>query len=329
MANPRPIRFGILGAALIAPNALIKPATEVEGAEVYAVAARDPARASEFAKTNNIPKVHATYRELLADPEIDVIYNPLPNSLHCEWSIAALRAGKPVLCEKPIASNASEAEQMARVAKETGQRLGEAFHYRYHPLADRVREIVQGGALGQLQHVEATFCVPIPSNNIRYDWKLAGGASMDLGCYPLHMIRYFSGSMPKVIGAKAKTGPDKIDVEMDVEMKLANGASARMRCAMTSDNPITITFEARGDSGELKVVNPVVPQMGNQITLKTAEGEKVDSIKGDATYTYQLRAFIKAMRGEGEFPTDAEDGVINMRVIDDVYRAAGLPIRGT
>src|SRR5271168_2001288 len=114
MVNNRPLRFGILGAARIAPQALIKPAQDSSDAEVIAIAARDPARAREFAATHHIPRVHATYAELIADPELDVIYNPLPNSMHCEWTIAALKAGKHVLCEKPIAANALEAARMAR-----------------------------------------------------------------------------------------------------------------------------------------------------------------------------------------------------------------------
>src|SRR6267154_1306360 len=134
MAANRPLRFGILGAARIAPEALIKPAQKSSDAEVVAIAARNPARAREFADTHGIGRVHASYEDLVADPDLDVVYNPLPNSLHCEWTIAALRAGKHVLCEKPIASNALEAERMARTADETGQILGEAFHYRYHPL---------------------------------------------------------------------------------------------------------------------------------------------------------------------------------------------------
>jgi len=326
----KPLRFGTLGAALITPNALIKPAQEVPEAEVVAVAARDRKRAEEFAKTHRIARVHNTYEEVINDPDVDVIYNPLPNSHHCEWTIAALRAGKDVLCEKPIASNAVEAERMAAVAKETGRFLGEAFHYRYHPLAARVREIVRGGAIGKLQHVEGNFSVPLPANNIRYDWSLAGGATMDLGCYPLHMLREFSGLMPRVVKASAKTGPANIDVAMEVQLDMGDGATGKMTCSMAQDAQLGATFTARGEQGELFVVNPVGPHWGNQLTLKTADGQKQESISGDPTYTYQLRAFIARIRGDqGAFPTDGSEGIINMRVIDDVYRAAGLPPRAT
>ena len=329
MANSRPIRFGILGAARIAPDALVKPAQKSPDAEVIAIAARDPARAREFAGTHHIPRVHATYADLIGDRDLDVIYNPLPNSMHCEWTIAALRAGKHVLCEKPIASNAAEAERMAQVAKETGMILGEAFHYRYHPLADRVRAILSSGTLGRLRHVEGNFSVPIPETNIRFDWSLAGGATMDLGCYPLHMIRNFSGLATKVSRARAETGPKNIDIAMDVELELAGGATARMTCSMKKGAQLGASFIARGERGEMKVTNPVGPHWGNQVTVKIGADEKSESVPGDTTFTYQLAAFIKAVRGEAKFPTDGPEGIVNMRLIDDVYRAAGLPPRGT
>jgi predicted dehydrogenase len=329
MAEQRALRFGILGAARIAPDALIKAAQNVPDANVVAIAARDPKRAREFADAHSIPRVLATYDDLVNDPELDVIYNPLPNSLHCEWTIAALRAGKHVLCEKPLASNAFEAEQMARAADETGKILGEAFHYRYHPLADRIRALMTGGTLGRLVHVEGNFSVPIPETNIRFDWSLAGGATMDLGCYPLHMIRYFSGLTPRVVSAKAETGPKNIDIAMDVDLELAGGVTAKMSCAMKKDSPLRASFMARGDRGELRVTNPIAPHRGHQLVVKTGAGEKTETVPGDTTFTHQLRAFIKAVRGEAKFPTDGSEGIINMRVIDDVYRAAGLPPRAT
>jgi predicted dehydrogenase len=329
MAAQRPIRFGILGAARIAPDALIKAAHNVPEAQVVAIAARDPKRAREFAAANGIPRVLATYDDLVNDPDLDVIYNPLPNSLHCEWTIAALRAGKHVLCEKPLASNAAEAERMTKAADESGKILGEAFHYRYHPLADRIRTLMTDGTFGQLVHVEGHFSVPIPETNIRFDWGLAGGATMDLGCYPLHMIHYFSGMTPRVIRATAETGPKNIDIAMDVALELDGGVTARMVCAMKKDSVINATFSARGDRGELRVINPIAPQRGHQLTVKTAAGEKNETVPGDTTFTHQLRAFVKAVRGEAKFPTDGAEGIINMRVIDDVYRAAGLPPRAT
>lgn len=329
MAEQHPLRFGILGAARIAPDALIKAAQNVPDAVAVAVAARDPKRGREFADANKIPRVLATYDDLVNDPALDVIYNPLPNSLHCEWTLAALRAGKHVLCEKPLASNAAEAERMTQAAGASGKILGEAFHYRYHPLADRIRALMTDGTLGRLVHVEGHFSVPIPETNIRFDWSLAGGATMDLGCYPLHMIRYFSGLTPRVISAKAETGPKYIDIATEVDLDLAGGATAKMTCAMKKDSVINATFMARGERGEIRVINPIAPQRGHQLIVKTGAGEKTETVPGDTTFTHQLRAFVKAVRGEAKFPTDGAEGIVNMRVIDDVYRAAGLPPRAT
>ena len=130
-------------------------------------------------------------RALIADPEIDAIYNPLPNGLHGEWTIRALRLGKHVLCEKPMASNAAEAERMAEVAGETGRCLVEAFHWRYHPLAARMKEIVDGGSLGRVEHIEAHLCVPlIRPGDIRFRFELAGGATMDAGCYAISIVSF-------------------------------------------------------------------------------------------------------------------------------------------
>jgi predicted dehydrogenase len=264
----------------------------------------------------------------VSDPAIDAVYNPLPNSLHYQWTIRALEAGKHVLCEKPIASNAQEAARMADAAKQTGRLLGEAFHYYYHPLAARVREIMRSGVLGRLLELEAQFSIALSSNNIRFDWTLAGGATMDLGCYALHWLRYFSGENLRVVSAKAVTGPPKIDVTMEAMLESESGASAKMLCSMASDAQLRAWFQARGEKGELTVVNPLAPQLGHSLTLRTGDNEKRETVPGETTYRCQLRAFTAAVRGRGDFPTDAEQGTGNIRTIDAIYRACGLPPRG-
>ncbi|HUY38227.1 MAG TPA: Gfo/Idh/MocA family oxidoreductase [Candidatus Binataceae bacterium] len=327
--KPTMLRIGLLGAARIAPEALIKPARLLEDVVVSAIAARDPARAAEFAKKHGIERVCASYDDLINDPALDAIYNPLPNSLHCEWTIRALRAGKHVLCEKPLASNAAEAQRMAEAADQTGRLLIEAFHYHYHPLAARIREILGASTLGTLKRVEGTFSIPfIAPTDIRHDLSLGGGATMDLGCYPLHMIRHFSGLTPVVKSARAQIGAPGIDVAMEAELALPGGAAAHMSCSMETTAPMLITFAAHGERGSLSVTNPLTPHRGHQMTLKTAAGESVEKFDGDSTYTYQLRAFAAAVRGGPAMPTDGHDGVISMRIIDDVYRKAGLPPRG-
>ena len=158
MARDR-LRFGVLGAARITPAALIAPAADSQRAQVVAIAARDPERARRFAEEHRIERVDPTYEALIENPDVDAVYNPLPASLHAQWTIQALERGKHVLCEKPFAANAPEAEQMVAAARERDRVLVEAFHYRYHPLANRIVEVVASGALGDVRRLEAAFCV--------------------------------------------------------------------------------------------------------------------------------------------------------------------------
>ena len=156
------MRIGILGAARIAPTALIKPAKGNAEVVVAAVAARDVSRAQAFAAKHGIARVHDSYEALIADPDLDAVYNPLPNGLHGRWTRAALAAGKHVLCEKPFTANAAEAREVAELAAKSDRVVMEAFHYRYHPLASRVEEIIASGELGKLERVEAALCFWLP-----------------------------------------------------------------------------------------------------------------------------------------------------------------------
>jgi predicted dehydrogenase len=322
------LRFGVLGAARIAPNALIKPAQQLAEVTIDAIAARDQARAHAFAMTHSIPRVMGSYDEVVGASDIDAIYIPLPNSLHCEWAIRALLAGKHVLCEKPLAANEQEAARMAQVAQETGLVLAEAVHYRYHPLASRVYQLLHDGNLGRIAELTCHFSVPSLPVNIRFDWDLAGGVTMDLGCYLLDMIRYFSGCRPRVREATALVGPPNIDVTMDAILQLEGGATARMICSMTPDATAQAGFAAKCELGELLVTNPVSPHRGHQLTVKSGDTVRHETVDGDTTYTYQLRAFVAAVRGKQPMATAGSDGILNMRLIDNVYRAAGLPPRG-
>ncbi len=322
------LRFGALGAARITPPALIDAARKTEGVVVRAVAARDRARAEEFAAKHAIPVVLGSYEELIASPEIDCIYNALPNSLHAEWTVRALRAGKHVLCEKPLASNAEEAAQMRAVAHETGRRLVEAFHWRHHPLAARIRELLAGGAIGRIQRVDAVFTVRLPPTDIRFDYALAGGALMDLGCYTVHFARFVAGE-PEVVSAEIEQGPPNIDVDTRAELRFPGGVTGSVYCSMKADKRFRATVEVRGERGVLHVTNPLAPHFGHELKLTVGGAEQSEKVEGEATYVHQLRAFADHVRKGVPVPTDLDDSVANMRVIDAIYRAAGLPPRGT
>ena len=324
-----PLRLGVLGAAKITPMALVRPARAVPEVMIAAVAARDPARAEAFARKHGIPKAHKSYADLLADDAIDAIYNPLPNGLHAEWSIRALEAGKHVLCEKPIASNAAEAEQMAAAAARTGRVLVEAFHWRYHPLAARMREVVQT-ELGELRHVEAMLCFPLPfPSDIRYSWELAGGAMMDAGCYTVNMVRWLASAEPEVVSAEAKLARPKVDRYMRAELLFPGGCSGRVTASLFSARLLAIALRAEGSAGEMRVLNPLAPQFYHSLKIIRPGRTTRERISGDATYTCQLRAFVEHVRGGKPMSSDARDAINNMRVIDAIYRAAGLPVRGS
>jgi predicted dehydrogenase len=326
-----PLRFGILGAARIAPMALIQPARRFAEAQVAAVAARDPARARAFAQKHAIPRVHESYDALLADPELDAIYNPLPNGLHAEWTIRALRAGKDVLCEKPIASNAGEAQQMADVARETGHILVEAFHWRYHPLAARVKQILASGAIGTPRHYEAALAFPIGlmRNDIRWKWELAGGALMDTGCYPVSMVRHMAEAEPEVVSAHALLWSEQVDRRMEARLRFPDGRSGAILASMWSRSVLKMSLRIEGESGEIRVFNPIAPHFYNRLTVRTPEGTRRERVAGETTYACQLRAFVDCVRKGRPVPTGPDDAVANMRVIDAIYRAAGLKVRGT
>jgi predicted dehydrogenase len=327
--DARPVRIGILGAARIAPMALVRPARAVPEAEVLVVAARDRSRAEAFARKHGIPRTCASYDELVLDDGIDAVYNPLPNSLHCEWTIRALEAGKHVLCEKPLASNAEEAARMAETADTTGLVLVEAFHWRYHPLASRMQEIVASGELGRIQHVEAAMCIPmVLPGDIRYRLELAGGALMDAGCYAVSGVRFLAGAEPEVVRAEARLSSPGVDRWMRADLRFADGRTGRVTASLFSAALLRMQARVRGDRGSLYVLNPFAPQFFHRLKVRTTEGSRVERVRSEPTYTHQLRAFVRAVRGEAPVATDGRHGVANMRVIDAIYHAAGLSPRG-
>jgi predicted dehydrogenase len=322
------VQIGVLGAARIAPRALIKPAKANADVVVAAVAARDVSRARAFAAKHDIARVHDSYEALIADPDLDAVYNPLPNGLHGRWTRAALAAGKHVLCEKPFTANAAEAREIAELAAKSGRIVMEAFHYRYHPLSLRIEEIIASGELGRLKRVEAALCFPLPkSSDIRYNYSLAGGATMDAGCYAIHMVRTFGGSTPEVVSAQPKLRNPQIDRAMTAEVRFAEGHTGRIRCSMWSSRLLEISAHVVGDQGELHALNPVLPQLYHRLSVRSSTGKRVERFPRRASYAYQLDAFAAAVLRGAPVKTTPEDAIENMTVVDAVYRAAGLPLR--
>lgn len=322
------IRVGVLGAARIAPAALISPARSVPEIEVAAVAARDRSKAEKFATKHGIATVHASYEDLLADPEIDAIYNPLPNGLHGRWTIAAVEAGKHVLCEKPFTANAAEARRVAEVVNASDRVVMEAFHYRYHPQTQRILDIVASGELGEVRHVETWMCIPLPlPRDIRWDLRLAGGSLMDVGCYTIHQLRTFAGAEPEVLRAEAKTIRDGIDRWARADLRFPDGRTGRITAAMLSAKVLSLGARIEGSAGTLQVRNPTIPKLAGRMKVTVGGTSRVEKPDSVATYLCQLRAFAGAvLRGES-FPTTVDDAIANMAVIDAVYEATGLGVR--
>ena len=323
------VRIGVLGAARIAPPALIKPARKNAEAEVVGIAARDRARAEKFAMKHGVPRVFADYDAVVAAPDIDAIYNPLPNGLHAQWTIAALEAGKHVLCEKPFTANAVEAEAVGAVAQRTGQLVMEAFHWRYHPLAQRMVEIITSGELGTLRHVGMSLCFPLPLfSDIRYQYDLGGGALMDAGCYTVHIVRTLGGEEPEVVRAEAKLHSPDVDRAMRANLRFPSGHTASISCSMWSSSLLRLHAVAVGDRGEMRVFNPTTPQLYHRLKVTAGGASRVERLSRRPTYEYQLEAFCAAvLRGEPTL-TPPSDSIANMRVIDAIYRAAGMKVRG-
>lgn len=323
------IRFGVLGAAKIAPRALLDPCTDEKRAEVHCIAARDPARAEHFAREHGIPSVHAEYRDVINDPTVDAVYIPLPISAHHRWTLEALQAGKHVLCEKSFASNAAEAEEMARAARSADRVVMDAFHYRYHPVFARAREIVESGGIGRVSRVEADFHVAITNPaDIRMNYETGGGVTMDIGCYPISWARHITGEEPSEVRARAEVGPPRVDLFLEAQFRFPSGIEATLTGDMRPGAAFRADLKVFGELGTLFVRNPLAPQMGHSIEIDREGRESREELSLRPSYAYQLDAFIDAIEKDQPVLTGPDDAVNQMRAIDRCYEAAGLPLRG-
>ena len=322
------IRIGLLGASRVSRYALIEPAATIADVAVSVVAAREAERAATLAEENGIPVVARDYEALVRSDSVDLVYNGLPPSAHARWTIAALEAGKHVLCEKPFAMNAAEATAMVDAAERTGNILIEAYHYRFHPLFARVLELIRAGRIGAVRQLDAHFNVRIGagSGEIRYDPNLGGGAMMDLGCYCVHWVRSIVGREPEVSTAVARRHASGVDVAMTAVLDFPGGVRAELRTSMSEDLPdgLDAGLVIVGERGTLEVVNPVAPHLGHTLTLETADGASTEEVVGDTTYVHQLRHVVDVLRGAAEPLTGGPDAVATMQVLDSIYRRAGM-----
>lgn len=326
-----PLRIGVLGAARISGKAIGDPARNT-GHRLVAVAARDHSRAEAFAAENNIERVLDSYQAVIDDPEVEAIYNPLPNGLHGPWNLRAIAAGKHVLSEKPSASNAEEARIVRDAANAAGVKFMEAFHYRYHPVMKRMLELAGSGELGQLQHIDVHMSFPNDDpTDPRWSMELAGGATMDVGCYAIHGLRTLGvvgGGEPSVVSATAieRAGTPGMDETLEADLVYPSGLTAHFTTSFVVPE-MDFTMRIVGSEGEAFAHNFCVASFDDRITVRTAAGERVEELGTKTSYTYQLEAFADHVRNDAPIWTDAEDAVVQAEFIDAVYAAAGLPPR--
>jgi predicted dehydrogenase len=318
------LRIGVLGASRIAEISIAAPAHEL-GHRLVAVAARDPLRAQKFADKHGVERVLTSYADVINDPEVNVVYNPLANALHAPWNLAAVAAGKPVLTEKPFARNRAEAAQVAEACENAGIPVVEGFHYLFHPATRRALELAGDGSLGDVTHVEVRMAMPAPeAGDPRWSLDLAGGALMDLGCYGLHVLRRLGH--PSVVRAHAKEHSPGIDAWCDVEVAFPSGATGLSTNSMVADE-YRFTLQIVGTKGDVLVHNFIKPQNDDRVTIRTRAGTTVERLGTRASYTYQLEAFAAHVLHGAPLPLDSADAVENMAFVDAAYRAAGMDPR--
>jgi predicted dehydrogenase len=323
----RTVRIGVLGAARIVKTALLVPSRAIEGVEVIAIAARDRDRAAAYASRRGIPRVHASYRALLDDPELDAVYVPLPAALHAQWTIAAVDAGKHVLCEKPFTSNTAAAERVAVVAAASDRVVMEAYHSHYHPLQRRLGEIIASGELGSIRAARASFCVPLPpGRNIRWNLALGGGGLLDVGYYPVRQLRELFGADPTVAAARAwqRGGIDRL---VEATLVFESGVRAAVVSSLWSRRLIAARLQITGTDRRMSVSWPYHPQLRGRIRIHGRQGSRVERADRRSTYVYQLEAFRDAVRDGTPVATDAAAAVAQMRTLDAIYQAAGMALR--
>lgn len=325
------LRIGLLGAADISARSIVGSARR-GGHRLVVVAARDVGRAEAFAAEHGVERVAATYDDVLTDPEVDLVYNPLANSLHAPWNIRALRAGKHVLSEKPFAANGEEARRVADVARVSAGIIMEAYHYAFHPVLRRVLEVAASGEIGALRHLDSTMIIPAPAEeNPRWSLDLAGGALMDLGCYSLHAMRLLgatAGGEPRVVSAQGRerAGHPGVDEWLTAELVCPGGVTGRAFASM--DGPsVVMSLTVIGSTGRVVAHNFVLPHLDDRVEITTTAGTRVERLGTRPSYDFQLEAMAEAIATGTRPPLDVDDAVATMDLIDATYVAAGFAPR--
>lgn len=317
------VRWGILGVAKIAVEKVIPAMQQGQLSDIIAIASRDLKKAQGAAKQLNLPKAYGSYEELLADPEIDAIYNPLPNHMHLEWTIKALEAGKHVLCEKPIGLSTEEARQMEAVSQKYPHlKFMEAFMYRFHPHWVAAKKIVSEGGIGELRTIQSFFCYHnVDAGNIRNQPEAGGGGLLDIGCYTISLSRFIFGGLPqRVVGIVEFDPRLKTDRLSSAIMDFGRGTSTWT--VSTQLNPYQ-RVNIFGDQGRVEIEIPFNAPTDRPCRMwhqQGAENRQIDFPTADQ-YGIQGELFSEAVLRNLPVPTPISDAVENMQVIEAVFRS--------
>jgi xylose dehydrogenase (NAD/NADP) len=311
-------RFGILSTARI-NRLVLAGARKSDRVEVVAVASRDQARAEAYAREQGIERAHGSYEALLADPGVDAVYISLPNSMHVEWSIRALGAGKHVLCEKPLTRHLADAERAFDAADRAGRHLSEAFMYRHNPQTARLAQLVEENAVGELQRIRSAFSFTVGDpTNIRLLSELDGGALMDVGCYCVSGARLLAGEPDRVDGEQV-LGPGGVDVRFAGTMRFPHGVTAEFECGL--DLPSRDELEVIGSDGSMFLDDPWHCRIPVIEVRRDGETERIELEPTDS-YQLELENLSDAIRGAATPLLGRDDALGQARTIEALYRSA-------
>ncbi|MBI5876596.1 MAG: Gfo/Idh/MocA family oxidoreductase [Chloroflexi bacterium] len=318
------LRIGIISTARIGERRVIPAMQQSSNVEVTAVASRDLPRAQAFAAQLGIPKAYGAYEALFADPDVDAVYNPLPNSMHAEWTIKAAQAGKHVLCEKPFASNTAETDTMIAACASHKVVLMEAFMYRFHPQNEKAMALIRSGAIGKVQMVRAVFNFQIASEtNIRLNAGLAGGALMDVGCYCVNAARTLAGAEPVRVSALAQFGAaSRVDETLIGALQFPSGAYASIACSFRT--PYRTHYEVIGERGRIELPQPFTTNNLPTRVLLHDRDDHTQAFEFPALdqYTRMSEHFARVVLDGEPLRYPPSEGRAQMRVLDALYESA-------
>jgi predicted dehydrogenase len=324
---PSPLQWGLISTARI-NRALIEPLRASERNELLAVASRSLEKAQEYAAEWDIPKAYGSYQGMLDDPEIAVVYNSLPNSLHTEWTVKALQAGKHVLCEKPLATTLEEVDAMRAAVQNTGMYLTEAFMYRHHPQTLKVKKLVDSGVLGDVRVIKGDFTFNISDEgDVRLNPELGGGSIWDIGCYPINYTRYIMGEEPQEAFGWQLTGKSGVDEVFTGQLRFAGDVFAQFDSGFRS--PYRSRFEIVGSEATMVVPQPFKPGLEEKIFIWRGEEYEAVEMPRQELYIGEVEDMADAIL-HGKSPRiSLEDSRGNVEVILALLHSAqiGAPVK--